>query len=74
MLGLNAFGAWVLTPALMAAFSFQTLFLSNEYAAHVKDRSTLAAEVLHEYDEKVRVMAYSLSCPAQCRLCVMQAR
>lgn len=38
----------------MAAFSCQTLFLSNEYTAHVKDRSTLAAEVLHEYDEKVR--------------------
>lgn len=39
----------------MAAFSLQAYFFATEYAAYVKDRSTLAAEMLHEYDEKVRV-------------------
>lgn len=54
-LNLGAFGAWVAVPALMAAFSLQAYFFATEYAAYVKDRSTLAAEMLHEYDEKVRV-------------------
>ncbi|WFD34636.1 hypothetical protein MCUN1_001477 [Malassezia cuniculi] len=52
VMNVGAFGAWVVTPVLMAVFSLQAHLVSHEYAAYVKDQSTLAAEMLHEYDEK----------------------
>lgn len=38
----------------MSAFSLQTYYLGVQYAALVRDRQVLSAEVLREYDEKVR--------------------
>ncbi|WFC96615.1 hypothetical protein MBRA1_003276 [Malassezia brasiliensis] len=52
-LGLGAWTTWLLTAALMSAFSLQTYYLGVQYAALVRDRQVLSAEVLREYDEKV---------------------
>lgn len=53
-LGLGAWTTWLLTAVLMAAFSVQTYYLALQYAALVRDRQLVSAEVLREYDEKVR--------------------
>lgn len=53
-LGLGAWTTWLLTAVLMSAFSLQTYYLGVQYAALVRDRQVLSAEVLREYDEKVR--------------------
>lgn len=38
--------------AVMVAVSFQVRVLTTTYEALLKDRAIIAAEVLHEYDEK----------------------
>jgi len=38
--------------AVMVAVSFQVRVLTKTYEALLKDRAIIAAEVLHEYDEK----------------------
>lgn len=55
-LGLGAWTTWALTAVLMAAFSLQTYYLAEQYAALVRDRQVLSSEVLREYDEKVRAL------------------
>ncbi|WFD30478.1 hypothetical protein MSPP1_001499 [Malassezia sp. CBS 17886] len=52
-LGMHALGAWTVTPLLLAGFSTQAYILAMAYAALVKDRQVLSAEMLREYDEKV---------------------
>ena len=55
--GMNVWASWLVTLGVMAMFSAQAYLLAHEYAAHVKDRQVLSAEVLREYDEKVRCVA-----------------
>ncbi|KAH9050765.1 hypothetical protein EDB84DRAFT_1584972 [Lactarius hengduanensis] len=45
-------GNWIMMAAVMAAISFQVRVLTTTYEALIKDRAIIAAEVLHEYDEK----------------------
>ncbi|KAI9466215.1 hypothetical protein BJY52DRAFT_1143177 [Lactarius psammicola] len=45
-------GNWIMMAAVMAAVSFQVRVLTTTYEALLKDRAIIAAEVLHEYDEK----------------------
>lgn len=51
-LGMQVWTSWLVTIVLMFMFSVQSFILAREYAAHVKDRQVLSAEVLREYDEK----------------------
>ncbi|CCM00134.1 uncharacterized protein FIBRA_02161 [Fibroporia radiculosa] len=43
---------WVLICCIMAGVSVQLRALTRAYEALLKDRSIIAAEVMHEYDEK----------------------
>jgi len=45
-------GNWIMMAAVMVAVSFQVRVLTTTYEALLKDRAIIAAEVLHEYDEK----------------------
>jgi len=45
-------GNWIMMAAVMVAVSFQARVLTTTYEALLKDRAIIAAEVLHEYDEK----------------------
>jgi len=45
-------GNWIMMAAVMAGISFQVRILTTTYEALLKDRAIIAAEVLHEYDEK----------------------
>jgi hypothetical protein len=45
-------GNWIMMAAVMAAVSFQVRILMTTFEALLKDRAIIAAEVLHEYDEK----------------------
>ncbi|EPQ28713.1 uncharacterized protein PFL1_03517 [Pseudozyma flocculosa PF-1] len=52
LFGITGALTWIMGLALMSLFSFQIHLLARTYAALVKDRILLAAEVMHEYDEK----------------------
>ncbi|KAN0063016.1 hypothetical protein ACQY0O_004179 [Thecaphora frezii] len=52
LLGVTSAVTWLLGLALISLFALQTHYLARAYAALVKDRILLAAEVMHEYDEK----------------------
>ncbi|WFD26629.1 hypothetical protein MNAN1_001612 [Malassezia nana] len=54
-LGMHPAATWLVTAALLTLLSLQAYWLAHEYEALVKDRQLLQAEMLHEYDEKVRV-------------------
>ncbi|KAI9509388.1 hypothetical protein F5148DRAFT_768930 [Russula earlei] len=45
-------GNWIMMAAVMVGVSFQIRVLTTTYEALLKDRTIIAAEVLHEYDEK----------------------
>ncbi|KAI0256704.1 hypothetical protein BJV78DRAFT_1116940 [Lactifluus subvellereus] len=45
-------GNWIMMAAVMVGVSFQARILTTTYEALLKDRAIIAAEVLHEYDEK----------------------
>ncbi|KAI0281402.1 hypothetical protein BGY98DRAFT_913434 [Russula aff. rugulosa BPL654] len=45
-------GNWIMMAAVMVGVSFQVRALTTTYEALLKDRTIIAAEVLHEYDEK----------------------
>ncbi|KAH9997268.1 hypothetical protein BJV77DRAFT_1065334 [Russula vinacea] len=45
-------GNWIMMAAVMVGVSFQVRVLTTTYEALLKDRTIIAAEVLHEYDEK----------------------
>jgi len=45
-------GNWIMMAAVMVGVSFQVHALTTTYEALLKDRTIIAAEVLHEYDEK----------------------
>lgn len=54
LLPINGPVAWLAIFALMAGMSAQSYLLSLSFEGLVKDRALLAAEVMREYDEKVR--------------------
>lgn len=53
-LGMSPLAAWILMPVLMVVFSAQSYILAREFTLQAKDRQVLQAEMLREYDEKVR--------------------
>lgn len=46
---------WMLLFCIMAAVSVQLNMTTRAYEALIKDKAIIAAEVLHEYDEKARI-------------------
>lgn len=51
---MSPLAAWILMPVLMVMFSAQSYILAREFTLQAKDRQVLQAEMLREYDEKVR--------------------
>lgn len=49
---------WMLIFCIMAAVSVQLNMTTRAYEALIKDKAIIAAEVLHEYDEKVRASSF----------------
>ena len=47
---------WMLLFCIMVAVSVQLSMTTRAYDALIKDKAIIAAEVLHEYDEKVRLI------------------